>query len=299
MDMLVKLKAFIVTAEVGNFSEAARKSYVSPSVMMKRVNELESDFNTKLFERSTRSLTLTDSGHGYLSHARNLVRSYNEMISGDFLTPGSIEGPIRVKAPAVSIRQGLGVVLTEFRAQCPLVQLDVIVSDRGGNPVADGVDIAVSMDSMSYDDVIEQVIKPFPRLLCAAPSYLAQHAAPLHPRDLANHPCLTFAIAGPIWSFDLPEGRTEVDVRPVLTTNDPDYLCAAACDGQGIVQLALPTVAADLRAGRLVPVLPQFPLVERWLKIMSPTARFELARVKLLFEKMAAQLASAAKQELD
>ena len=299
MDMLLKLKAFIATANAGNFSEAARNLYTSPSVIMKRVDELEWNFKTTLFERSTRRLTLTDTGQSYLTHARQLIQSYNDMVSGAILSPGSIEGPIRIKAPAVLVRQGLGDLFSAYRAQNPLVQLDIIASDRGGNPAMEGFDIAVGMDQMSYPDVIEQVIRPFPRLLCAAPAYLAKRDAPLHPRDLIHHPCLTFSIAGSIWGFSSPEGRVEVDVRPVLITNDSSYLCAAACDGQGIVQLALPIVAGALQSGQLVPVLEQFPLVARWVKIMVPSARLELVRVKLLFDRMALHLASADGEQTD
>lgn len=299
MDMLLKLKAFIATANAGNFSEAARNLYTSPSVIMKRVDELEWNFKTTLFERSTRRLTLTDTGQSYLTHARQLIQSYNDMVSGAILSPGSIEGPIRIKAPAVLVRQGLGDLFSIYRAQNPLVQLDIIASDRGGNPMTEGFDIAVGMDQMSYPDVIEQVIRPFPRLLCAAPAYLARREAPLHPRDLIHHPCLTFSIAGSIWGFSSPEGRLEVDVRPVLITNDSSYLCAAACDGQGIVQLALPIVAGALQSGQLVPVLEQFPLVARWVKIMVPSARLELMRVKLLFDRMALHLASADGEQMD
>ena len=299
MDLLLKLKAFIATADAGNFSEAARNSYVSPSVIMKRVDELEWDFKTTLFERSTRRLTLTDTGQSYLTHARQLIQSYNDMASGAIRSPGSIEGPIRIKAPAVFIPQGLGDLFATYRAQNPLVHLEIIASDRGGNPATDGFDIAVGMDQMSYPDVVEQVIRPFPRLLCASPAYLARRDAPLHPRDLIHHPCLTFSIAGPIWGFNTPEGHVEVDVRPILKTNDAAYLCAAACDGQGIVQLALPIVADALQAGRLVPVLEQFPLAARWVKIMVPSARLELIRVKLLFDKMALHLASAGGEGTD
>lgn len=293
MDMLLKLKAFVVTADTGNFSTAARTLYTSPSVIMKRVDELEWDFKTTFFDRSTRRLTLTDTGQSYLTHARQLLRAYNDMASGAILSPGSIEGPIRVKAPAVLIRQGLGDLFIRFRAQHPLVQLEVVVSDRGGNPAEEGYDISLGMDQMTYAGVVEQVIRPFPRLLCAAPSYLARCEAPLHPRELIHHPCLAFSIAGAIWAFNSPEGRVEVDVHPVLISNDQDYLCAAALDGHGIVQLALPAVADALEAGQLVPVLEQFSLVERWLKIMVPTARLELTRVKLLFDAMALHLASS------
>ncbi|WP_029528058.1 LysR family transcriptional regulator [Polaromonas glacialis] len=299
MDMLLKLKAFIATADAGNFSAAARNSYASPSVMMKRVDALEWDFKTTLFDRSTRRLTLTNTGQSYLIHARQLIRSYNDMVSGAILSPGSIEGPIRIKAPAVLIRQGLSDLFAVYRAQNPLVHFEIIASDRGGNPATEGFDIAVGMDQMAYPDVIEQVIRPFPRLLCAAPAYLAQCDAPLHPRDLIHHPCLAFSLAGPIWGFNSPDGRIEVDVRPVLKTNDAGYLCAAACDGQGIVQLALPIVADALLAGQLVPVLEQFPLVERWVKIMVPTARLELMRVKLLFDRMVQHLASASGARMD
>ena len=286
MDIILKIRAFIVTADCGNFSEAARKLNASPSVIMKRVNELEFDFKTTFFERSTRGLTLTDTGKRYLVHARQLMRSYNDLASGATVTPDSIEGPIRIKVPAMTLRECLGRALTDFRAENPLVQLDVVASDRGGNPTSDGFDIAIGMDTLSYPEVVERNVGHFPRLLCASPAYLARCGAPQHPGDLINHPCLTFSVAGPIWTFISTEGYTEVDVRPVLTTNDPEFLCKAACEGQGIVQLALPSVAEALKAGRLMPVLEHFPLAKRWLKIMAPTARLDLARVKLLFDKI-------------
>lgn len=291
MDMLHKLKAFVVTADTGNFSAAARTLHTSPSVIMKRVDELEWDFKTTLFDRSTRRLTLTDTGHSYLTHARQLLRAYSDMVSGAIVGPGSIEGPIRIKVPAVLIRQGLGDLFIRYRAQHPGVQLDIVASDRGGNPAEEGFDISVGMDQMTYSDVVEQVLRPFPRMLCAAPDYLRGCDPLRHPRDLIHHPCLTFSIAGSIWGFNSPEGRIEVDVRPVLITNDEGYLCAAARDGHGIVQLALPIVAQALRDGQLVPVLEEFSLVQRWVKIMVPTARLELTRVKLLFDAMATHLA--------
>lgn len=293
MDLLLKLKAFIATADAGSFSEAARNLYASPSVIMKRVDALEWDFKTTLFERSTRRLTLTDTGHSYLIHARQLVKSFSDMVSGAILSPGSIEGPIRIKAPSVFIRNGLDDLLAAYRTEYPFVQLEIIASDRGGNPATDGFDIAVGMDQMAYPDVVEQVIRPFPRLLCASPAYLARHSAPLHPHELIHHPCLTFSIAGSIWGFSTPEGHVEVEVRPVLISNDAEYLCAAACGAQGIVQLALQVVAEALRAGQLVPVLEQFPLAARWVKIMAPSARLELMRVRLLFDRMAEHLACA------
>jgi DNA-binding transcriptional LysR family regulator len=293
MDMLLKLKAFVVTADTGNFSAAARTLHTSPSVIMKRVDELEWDFKTTFFDRSTRRLTLTDTGQSYLTHARQLLRSYSDMSSGAILSPGRIEGPIRIKAPAVLIRQGLGDLFIRFRAEHPLVHLDIVASDRGGNPAEEGFDISVGMDQMAYSEVVEQVIRPFPRRLCAAPNYVLRCEPLLHPRDLIHHPCLAFSIAGSIWGFNSPEGRIEVDVRPVLITNDEGYLCAAARDGHGIVQLALPIVADALEAGELVPVLDGFSLVERWVKIMVPAARLELTRVKLLFDRMATQLNSA------
>lgn len=291
MDMLVKLKAFVVTADTGNFSAAARTLHTSPSVIMKRVDELEWDFKTTFFDRSTRRLTLTDTGHRYLTHARHLLRAYQDMASGAILSPGAIEGPIRVKAPAVLIRQGLGELFTTFRSEHPLVQLEIIASDRGGDPAQEGFDISVGMDPMAYPGVVEQIIRPFPRLLCAAPAYLARCKEPAHPRDLLDHPCLTFSIAGAIWCFNSPEGRVEVDVCPVLITNDESYLCTAAREGHGIVQLALPAVAEALQAGHLAPVLEPFTLVERWVKIMVPAARLEVTRVKLLFDRMAMHLA--------
>jgi DNA-binding transcriptional LysR family regulator len=294
MDALLKLKAFLSTAETGSFSDAARKSNVSPSVIMKRINELELDFRVTLFHRSTRHLALTDAGQRYLLHARQLVQDYEDMRSGRVLAPSTLEGPIRIRAPVVATLRSLGRVFSTFRHENPGVVLDVTLTERPGNPIEEGFDIAIGLDSLSYEGVVEEMMHPYPRVICAAPGYLQQHGRPGHPHDLTGHPCLTFVWAGPVWSFKGPRGLINVDVHPVATANNGEYLRAIACDGHGIVQLALPTAAEALRGGQLVTVLRDFPLAERWMKLMVPQSRMQSARVQELARRVRAECAAVA-----
>lgn len=283
MDALPKLKAFLATAETGTFSDAARQIGVSPSVIMKRVNELEFDFRAKLFSRSTRRVTLTDEGRLYLVPVQRIVKEFDELRSGAFRASSGLEGRIRVRAPIATTTHHLRQIFSDFQKQNPKVGLTVITSEWAGNPIADGFDIVIASDLMSYQGVAEERLCPVSRVVCASPLYLERRGTPREPHELKNHDILTFSPAGlGCWSFQTPSGPLSVDVHPMLGTDNPKYLCAAAADGRGIAMLATLTAASALENGSLVPILQDFPLSPRWMKLMVPESSLRLAPVQAL-----------------
>jgi len=282
VDTLANLHAFVAVAETGSFSEAARQAGLAPSVIAKRVDQLEWRIQAPLFTRSTRRLTLTDVGERYLPTLRTLVRQVDDTLGGMAQASGALEGHIRIKMPTTLGQLYLSRLLNRFLQYQPRVSLEVVLADRSVNPVEEGFDIAIGARPESYGQVQDHPLCPIRRRLCAAPDYLARKGAPLTPADLLEHDCLVLATTGTRWELQGPQGLVGVEVRAKLKSNDGLALREAALNGQGIALLADYLVAPALREGSLQEVLPGMQLPDLWLKALVPTNRIDLPRIRAL-----------------
>jgi DNA-binding transcriptional LysR family regulator len=281
-DTLLNMKAFLATARGGSFSQAARQIGVATSVITKRVNQLEWALNAKLFVRTTRTVKLTEMGERYLTSIRDIVGEYDDMVAGIRRSPGELEGHVRIKAPVALSTVLLGKVFATFQRDNPRITLDVVLNDRSVNPVEEGFDIVLGIAPASYDGVIEEPLHVYPRFLCAAPSYLKRRGTPEHPRDLVNHDCLAFSHAGNTWTFQSGKGSIHVTVKPRFVSSDSSVLVTAACEGNGIMVASKLAALPALNAGKLVPILPDYPIPDLWLRAMVPQSRIGLKRIQAL-----------------
>ncbi len=290
MDTLDNLRAFVATAEAGSFSGAARQFGLVPSVLTKRVDQLEWRIKAPLFARTTRKLTLTDVGERYLPQVRQLIREVDATLAGMSRANGEIEGHIRVKIPTTLGVLRLSELLNRFLASQPMISLDIVLADRSVNPLEEGFDIAIGARPESYGHVQDHPLWPIQRTLCASPAYLARRGAPQSPADMTEHDCLVFATSGPRWEFVGPQGLVGLDVRPRLKSNDGAALCQAALSGQGITVLADYLVAPHLQSGALCEVMGHMHLPDLWLKALVPSNRIDLPRVQALLQWLTLQL---------
>lgn len=282
MDTILNMKAFLATARSGSFSEAARQLSVAPSVVSKRVNQLEWQLRSRLLERTTRRVRLTEIGEQYMPTIRGIITEYDDLVAGMLRSPSELEGHIRVKSPSALTHLHLGKIFNEFQQANARVTLEVVLIDRSVNPIEEGFDVVLGVLPTSYEGVIEEALLPYPRITCASPEYLAQHGAPKHPRDLVNHDCLVFQPAGSAWTFQSRRGPINVSVRPKFSSNDIQMIVAAAQDGAGIAVLSKLIAKQGMRSGKLVSVLEEYPLPDHWLKAFIPQSRVGLARVQAL-----------------
>ena len=281
-DSLLNMKAFVATVRAGSFSEAGRQLGVAPSVVTKRVGQLEWALRCTLLRRSTRRLQLTEVGERYLDAIRGIVREYDEMVAGIRRSPEELEGQVRIKAPASPMAIDLAEILSSFQIKYPRVTLEAVLVDRTVNPVEEGFDLVLTMMPSSCHGVLEEPLQAFPRVLCAAPSYLARRGAPHHVRDLVHHDCLVFAPMGPVWTFEGRTGVITVAVRPHFVSNNNALLIDALCAGSGVAVVSRAAVAVPLRTGALVEILPEIPIPDLWVKALVPATRASLARVQTL-----------------
>lgn len=292
MDTLLNIKAFLATVREGSFSGAARRLGVAPSVIVKRINRLEDQMHTRLFVRSTRRLTLTDTGERSETRFRTIVAEVEDALESGRSVSRGVEGHLRIKCPTTLTIMYVGDVLAEFQLAHPNVSIEVALIDRSVNPVEEGFDMAIGALPASYSNVLDEPLCAYPRVVCAAPSYIAQRGEPVHPRDLIEHDCLTFLATGTTWSFQSPRGVIDVEVRSRFNVNDSQVLHAAARKGLGVATIAKYIARDSIASGELKPLLTDYPVPELWLKALVPHNRSQKPAVQSLLRwlKTSAQL---------
>ncbi len=293
MDTLSNLKAFVATADAGSFSAAGRQLGLVPSVISKRIDQLEWLIRAPLFTRTTRKLTLTDVGDRYLHTVRQVIGQVDDALAGMARASGELEGHIRVKLPSTLAVLYLSDILNDFVKSQPRISMDIVLADRSVNPIEEGFDIAIGALPELYGRVQDKPLRLMKRYLCAAPAYLERMGAPQHPGDLVDHDCLVFTTSGARWEFQSPQGLMGIDVRAKLRTNDGLALCEATIAGTGIAVLADYIAEAALNAGQLVEVMQPYAVPGIWLKALVPTNRLELPRVRMLLDWLEKKLKPA------
>lgn len=286
MTMLIDIKAFLVTARQGSFSAAARTLNLAPSVVTKRVGRLEDEVGAKLFHRSTRSLTLTAEGERLRPRLQFLLGELDEALQGAQRPDDGVSGHLRVKSPTTIGSLYVGQSIADFQAENPNVTTELVLIDRSLNPLEEGFDIALGALPQSYASVVERPLCPYPRVLVAAPSYLERNPAPKNPGDIVEHDCLAFVPVGLTWSFESGQGRVDVDVHASFTVNDSRLLVAAAERGLGLAVVSEFLTREPIAEGRLVTIMPDFPIAPLWFKAMVPRNKMHRPEVIALLDHL-------------
>ncbi len=233
--------------------------HVVPSVIAKRVSDLERTMQTQLFNRSTRQVSLTEAGQKFHVHANALVIEFDSVIGSMKRQGDVLEGHLRIKMPTTLTVLYLANVLSAFQREYERITMEVVLVDRSVNPIEEGYDVVVTGLAESYEGVSDLSLCPLEQLVCASPSYFEAKHRPEHPSDLADHDCLVFRPKGPSWQFESPRGPIAVDVPQKLVANDNSMLFAAACAGNGIAVLPTYLAKAHCRSedGRIGVVAPR------------------------------------------
>src|ERR1700693_4763641 len=263
MDNLGDIRLFAEAANLGGLSAAGRKLGLSPAAASARLAKLESALHTRLFERTTRRLRLTDEGRAYLVYCQQALQALDD--GQAFLQAGSsvVRGKIRVSATSDFGRHVLKDWLDQFNRQYPEVTFALLLSDSLSNPLQDDGDLAIRFGVPPDSSFVARPLAPNRRVPCASPRYLAKHGAPEHPRDLERFDSIVLnSVAGPPnhWRFTRG-GKVEsytVPLADARETNDGAVAREWAVRGYGIIMKSMWDIAADMRAGRLKILLPEW-----------------------------------------
>ena len=259
MDRFAELKAFCLVAASGGFSPAARQLGVATSSVTRLVDALEARLGAVLLNRSTRSVTLTDTGRSYYEEARRVLEQLDAADDAVAGQGGDVKGVLRVAAPVSFATLHIAPILPELRARYPRLVLDLRLSDEAARLVDESIDVAIRIGRIEPDStLVARRLGSHRRLLCASPAYLASRGMPILPPDLAHHDCLQLAERR-VWRMRRLEGEgeaEEISIDAVLQANSAELLRQAALAGLGVAMLAHWLVRDDVAAGRLAPVLP-------------------------------------------
>lgn len=285
MDTLANLKMFVAVAKYGGFSDAAKQLDVVPSVVAKRIAQLESEMGTRLFHRSTRRVAITEAGLQLRSRAPGLLAEFEDVVRSVQRDDKKLEGHIRLMAPTTLTTVHLGRTLSAFMAQHERITMEIALVDLSSNPEEQSFDLAISGRTASYEGVVDVPLCSTHPILVAAPGYLHKHNATLnHPRELIGHRCLVFSSSGSRWNFQSSQGVLSVEVPPHLMADDNITLLQAAKLGIGIAVLPRYVAAEAICSGDLLPVLANYSLQDTWFRAYVPKRRLQIARVKALVD---------------
>ncbi len=273
MDTLENIRTFLAVVKGGNFSVAARALGTVPSVVAKRIDQLEHRLKVKLFERSTRRIKPTEIGERYYPRFLEIITEIDHAFNDAVKTRGQLEGRLRIKCPTTLVTLHYGEVLARFQRAHPSVHLELVLMDRSVNPLEEGFDVAIGAMPTAYPSVVDIPLCTMPRMVIASPGYLARAGVPEHPRDLANHDCVAFLTAGTQWHFEGPDGPNDVDVQISFSTNDSQVLLIAAEKDLGVTMMARHIAIAGIEAGSVVEVLPGYTVPDLWIKALVPENR--------------------------
>jgi DNA-binding transcriptional LysR family regulator len=288
MDSLLNVRTFLAAARLGSFAAAARSLGVAPSVVSKRINQLEHEFRVALFHRSTRDLRLTDDGARLLPRYTKLVTDYDEM--RDVQAAAEMGGLLRVDAPGSVTAMILGPIFCDFLAENPAVHLDLRLTDRLDNPLARNCDLTIGTRPSTDENVRDHPLMPYPCAAYASAAYVDRHGSPNHPGNLVEHDCLVSLLHGKTWHFYGDEGDVGLTVSPRLSVNDTIILREAVRRGLGIAILPEFLAEDDLAEGTLRRVLIGYRPPPMWIKAQVPTHKAAKPSVNALLDFLKGKL---------
>lgn len=260
MNRLESMSILVTAVEVGSLSAASRRLGVPLATVSRKVSELEAHLGTRLLNRSSRRLTLTDTGRSYVAACKRILDEVEEAertASGEYSAP---RGDLVITAPVVFGRLHVLPVVSEFLKAYPEIDIRILLGDRVANLFEDRVDLAVRIGELPDSSLVATRVGAIRHVVCASPAYLAARGTPRSPGDLGAHDCVTFEVlmAPEAWVFANGKSDVSVPIHSRLVVNTAEAAIDAAIAGVGITRVLSYQIATATHAGTLAIALQGF-----------------------------------------
>ena len=301
MDRFEAMSVFAAVAEAQGFSAASRRLGMPLATVSRKVSELEESLGVQLLARSTRRVSLTDTGRQYFEACRRILDDVSEAeraAAGEYRAP---RGELILTTPIVFGRLHIVPVVTEFLEAYREVHVQMMLVDRVVDLIDEHIDLALRIGELPDSSLIAVRLGTIGRVVCASPAYLAAHGVPVHPGDLAGHDAVTFAgLSSPKeWSFRVGGATQRFPVRSRLTVNTAEAALDAVMAGAGLTRVMSYQAAAAVRDGRLVMLLRDYAPEPNPISLVYPSGRlvplklrafldFAVPRLKARLQEIAA-----------
>lgn len=294
LDRVTSMRVFVRAISAGSLSAAARQLAISAGMVTKHIDALEAQLGIKLLHRTTRHLSLTEAGSGYLEACQRILSEIDEADAAASSQRVTARGVLRISAPLSFGSRFIAPLLPEFSRLNPEVQVELELSNSRVDLFEGGWDLAIRIGNLPDSRLQARKLGECPTVICGAPSYFERYGLPRIADDLSKHNCLAYSVPSIFgnkhWSLGR-DGSVRIPIRGDLLTNNGDVLLAAALGGQGIVYQPLFIVADELKTGRLVAIeldQPTCPL--GGIHALYPSDRRPPAKVRAMIDYLLAAL---------
>lgn len=286
MDRSQELAAFVAVVDAGSFIGAVETLRMSKAAVSRYVDALEQRIGVRLLHRTTRRLSLTEDGRLFYQRAREILAAMDDAEAEISSRTQSPSGLVRINVPLSFGMSHLAPLWGDFLDAYPRIDLDVTLNDRVVDLVDEGYDLAIRISSLPDSSLVCRKLASTELIVCAAPAYLAAHPEPRHPHDLAAHRVLSYAhFSGrDEWRFTGPDGEVVAKTRARVYSNNGDTCRAIALRGGGIILQPSFMIAEDLKAGRLVRLMPAFRAVALGVYAVYPSRKQLPLKVRCLID---------------
>jgi DNA-binding transcriptional LysR family regulator len=284
-----EMNAFVRVAERGSFAAAATDLGLTPSALSKLVTRIEDRLGVRLLTRTTRKLSLTAEGELFVARSRDILASIEAAEAEVTAASERPRGHLRISVGTAVAKQILGPALPIFLDRYRDITVELHVSDRQVDLVAEQIDVAIRSGALGDSTLVARKVGEATRVICASPLYLEKHGTPRVPADLLQHNCLT--LPGPAWSqwpFHTHEGINRLAVSGTFTSDNADLLLDMAVAGLGVARLADFMVARALRDGALVRLLVDSHVPESFpIHALTVPGRHRAPRIRAFVDFLA------------
>lgn len=286
---------FVRAVEDGGFSAAGRSLMMTPSAVSKLITRLEHRLDATLFNRSSRTPTLTEEGKTFYASALRAIEAVEEAETS-VIGGRAVRGLLRIRSMPSFATHQLAPAIPRFRRQHPALQLDFVLNMDANSLLDGGVDVAIHVGELADSSLVVNRFASTRWIICAAPAYLAERGTPNTPEDLARHECLNFpsTVAWSIWNVRQIDG-TQRRLKPSsnISANTGQMLLSLALAGAGIVRLAEYQIIKELRSGQLVEIIPDYHTgVEDPIYAIYSSKRHLSQRIRLFIDFLRKEFAN-------
>ena len=286
-------EVFFSVVEANGFAAAARRLATTPASVSRHVKALEQRLGVRLLQRTTRKLSLTESGEYYYREGRRLLHELDGLEEELTASAREPQGQLRIVAPMSFGQRRLAPLVARFATLHSKLRISLILEDRESDLFDEAADLAIRIGYPADSSMIMRTIAPIPRYACASPEYLKQRGYPESPEDLLQHDCLHYNLISEReeWTFLGNNGEQTLAIRGSFCSNNGDVLAEAAIQGLGIALLPNFIVEEALADGRLVKVLEDYEREPLSLFALYPSRHYVPAKTHMFLEYLMEQFA--------
>jgi DNA-binding transcriptional LysR family regulator len=260
MDRLEAMSILLAVVDAGSLSAAARRLGTPLATVSRKVSELETHLGTRLLNRSSRRIALTDAGRSYVEACKRILEDVEEAersASGEYSAP---RGELIITAPIVFGRVHVLPIVIEFLAAYREIDVRIMLADRVANLLEDDVDLAVRIGELPDSSLVAARVGSIRRVICGSPGYFAERGMPTTPGELGTHDCITFEglLSPRAWTFARDKSEVSVAIHSRLIVNTAEAAIDAAIAGVGVTRVLSYQIANAIRAGTLAIALQEF-----------------------------------------